>query len=67
MRIHHLNCATLCPGSRQVRELDDPASGSIVLSSGSAGARPHKRGSDAASVTGTVDAVTRSLAVELAR
>jgi NAD(P)-dependent dehydrogenase (short-subunit alcohol dehydrogenase family) len=40
--------------------------GSIVLSSGSAGARPQKGWTVAASITGATEALTRALAVELA-
>lgn len=40
--------------------------GSIVLSSGSAGARPQKGWTIAASITGATEALTRALAVELA-
>ena len=40
--------------------------GSIVLSSGSAGARPEKGWAVAASITGAIEALTRALAVELA-
>jgi NAD(P)-dependent dehydrogenase (short-subunit alcohol dehydrogenase family) len=40
--------------------------GSIVLSSGSAGARPQAGWAIAASITGAIEALTRALAVELA-
>src|SRR5580693_5239884 len=40
--------------------------GSIVLTTGVAGRRPHKGWTLAASVCGTIDALTRALAVELA-
>ena len=40
--------------------------GSIVLSSGSAAARPQKGWTLAASITGAIEALTRALAVELA-
>jgi len=40
--------------------------GSIVLTTGVAGQRPHKGWTVAASVCGTIEALTRALAVELA-
>jgi len=40
--------------------------GSIVLTTGIAGQRPHKGWAIAASVCGTIEALTRALAVELA-
>jgi NAD(P)-dependent dehydrogenase (short-subunit alcohol dehydrogenase family) len=48
-------------GSPHIRE-----SGSIVLTTGVAGQRPHKGWVVAASVCGTIEALTRALAVELA-
>src|SRR5580704_17048968 len=48
-------------GSKNIRK-----GGSIVLTTGIAGQRPHKGWVLAASVCGTVDALTRALAVELA-
>jgi NAD(P)-dependent dehydrogenase (short-subunit alcohol dehydrogenase family) len=48
-------------GSKQIRP-----GGSIVLSSGSAGRRPHKGWTVAASICGATEALTRALAVELA-
>lgn len=48
-------------GSRQIRK-----GGSIVLTTGVAGRRPHKGWTIAASVCGTIEALTRALAVELA-
>jgi NAD(P)-dependent dehydrogenase (short-subunit alcohol dehydrogenase family) len=48
-------------GSRNIRK-----SGSIVLTTGIAGQRPHKGWVVAASVCGTIEALTRALALELA-
>jgi NAD(P)-dependent dehydrogenase (short-subunit alcohol dehydrogenase family) len=48
-------------GSPQIRK-----GGSIVLTTGVAGRRPHKGWAVAASVCGTIEALTRALAVELA-
>jgi NAD(P)-dependent dehydrogenase (short-subunit alcohol dehydrogenase family) len=48
-------------GSPQIRK-----EGSIVLTTGIAGQRPQKGGVIAASVCGTIEALTRALAVELA-
>ena len=48
-------------GSKSIRK-----GGSIVLTSGVAGQRPHKGWVVAASVCGTIDALTRALALELA-
>jgi NAD(P)-dependent dehydrogenase (short-subunit alcohol dehydrogenase family) len=48
-------------GSRHIRK-----EGSIVLTTGIAGQRPHKGWVIAASVCGTIEALTRALAVELA-
>ena len=48
-------------GSPQVRK-----GGSIVLTAGIAGQRPHKGWVVAASVCGTIEALTRALAIELA-
>jgi len=48
-------------GSTQIRK-----GGSIVLTTGIAGLRPHKGWVIAASVCGTIEALTRALAVELA-
>jgi NAD(P)-dependent dehydrogenase (short-subunit alcohol dehydrogenase family) len=48
-------------GSRNIRK-----GGSIVLTTGIAGQRPHKGWVVAASVCGTIEALTRALAVELA-
>jgi NAD(P)-dependent dehydrogenase (short-subunit alcohol dehydrogenase family) len=48
-------------GSRNIRN-----GGSIVLTSGIAGQRPHKGWVVAASVCGTIEALTRALALELA-
>ena len=48
-------------GSPHIRK-----SGSIVLTTGVAGRRPHKGWAVAASVCGTIEALTRALAVELA-
>jgi NAD(P)-dependent dehydrogenase (short-subunit alcohol dehydrogenase family) len=48
-------------GSRNIRK-----GGSIVLTTGVAGQRPHKGWVVAASVCGTIEALTRALAVELA-
>ena len=48
-------------GSPQVRK-----GGSIVLTTGVAGRRPHKGWVVAASVCGTIEALTRALAIELA-
>lgn len=48
-------------GSKHIR-----AGGSIVLSSGSAGQRPHKGWTVAASICGAAEALTRALAIELA-
>ena len=48
-------------GSKQIR-----AGGSIVLSSGTAGRRPQKGWTVAASICGAAEALTRALAVELA-
>lgn len=48
-------------GSAQIRK-----SGSIVLTTGIAGQRPHKGWVVAASVCGTIEALTRALAIELA-
>ena len=41
--------------------------GSVVLTTGIAGRRPHKGWAVAASVCGTIEALTRALAIELAR
>ena len=48
-------------GSRQIRK-----GGSIVLTTGVAGRRPHSGWVIAASVCGTIEALTRALAIELA-
>jgi NAD(P)-dependent dehydrogenase (short-subunit alcohol dehydrogenase family) len=48
-------------GSSQIRP-----GGSIVLTSGTAGRRPHKGGTVGAAILGAVEALTRALAVELA-
>jgi len=48
-------------GSPQIRK-----GGSIILTTGVAGRRPHKGWTVAASVCGTIEALTRALAVELA-
>jgi NAD(P)-dependent dehydrogenase (short-subunit alcohol dehydrogenase family) len=48
-------------GSPQIRK-----EGSIVLTTGVAGQRPHKGWVIAASVCGTIEALTRALAIELA-
>jgi NAD(P)-dependent dehydrogenase (short-subunit alcohol dehydrogenase family) len=48
-------------GSKSIRK-----GGSIVLTTGVAGQRPHKRWVIAASVCGTIEALTRALAIELA-
>jgi NAD(P)-dependent dehydrogenase (short-subunit alcohol dehydrogenase family) len=48
-------------GSPQIRK-----EGSIVLTTGIAGQRPHKGWVIAASVCGTIEALTRALAIELA-
>ncbi len=53
--------ATVKYGSPQIRK-----GGSIVLTTGVAGRRPHKGWVVAASVCGTIEALTRALAVELA-
>jgi NAD(P)-dependent dehydrogenase (short-subunit alcohol dehydrogenase family) len=53
--------ATVKYGSPQIRK-----GGSIVLTTGVAGRRPHKGWVIAASVCGTIEALTRALAVELA-
>jgi len=53
--------ATVKYGSPQIRE-----GGSIVLTTGVAGQRPHSGWVIAASVCGTIEALTRALAVELA-
>jgi NAD(P)-dependent dehydrogenase (short-subunit alcohol dehydrogenase family) len=49
-------------GSKNIRK-----GGSIVLTAGVAGQRPHKGWVVAASVCGTIEALTRALALELAR
>ena len=53
--------ATVKYGSPQIRK-----GGSIVLTTGVAGRRPHRGWVIAASVCGTIEALTRALAVELA-
>jgi len=53
--------ATVKYGSRQIRK-----GGSIVLTTGVAGRRPHSGWVIAASVCGTIEALTRALAIELA-
>jgi NAD(P)-dependent dehydrogenase (short-subunit alcohol dehydrogenase family) len=53
--------ATVKYGSPQIRK-----GGSIVLTTGVAGRRPHKGWVIAASVCGTIEALTRALAIELA-
>jgi NAD(P)-dependent dehydrogenase (short-subunit alcohol dehydrogenase family) len=53
--------ATVKYGSRQIRK-----DGSIVLTTGVAGRRPHSGWVIAASVCGTIEALTRALAIELA-
>jgi len=53
--------ATVKYGSPQIRK-----GGSIVLTTGVAGRRPHSGWAIAASVCGTIEALTRALAVELA-
>ena len=53
--------ATVKYGSPQIRK-----SGSIVLTTGVAGRRPHSGWVIAASVCGTIEALTRALAIELA-
>jgi NAD(P)-dependent dehydrogenase (short-subunit alcohol dehydrogenase family) len=53
--------ATVKYGSLQIRK-----GGSIVLTTGVAGRRPHKGWVVAASVCGTIEALTRALAIELA-
>ena len=53
--------ATVKYGSPQIRK-----SGSIVLTTGVAGQRPHSGWVIAASVCGTIEALTRALAIELA-
>lgn len=53
--------ATVKYGSQQIRK-----GGSIVLTTGVAGQRPHSGWVIAASVCGTIEALTRALAVELA-
>jgi NAD(P)-dependent dehydrogenase (short-subunit alcohol dehydrogenase family) len=53
--------ATVKHGSPQIRK-----GGSVVLTTGVAGRRPHKGWVVAASVCGTIEALTRALAVELA-
>jgi NAD(P)-dependent dehydrogenase (short-subunit alcohol dehydrogenase family) len=53
--------ATVKYGSPQIRK-----GGSIVLTTGAAGRRPHSGWVIAASVCGTIEALTRALAIELA-
>jgi NAD(P)-dependent dehydrogenase (short-subunit alcohol dehydrogenase family) len=53
--------ATVKYGSRQIRK-----GGSVVLTTGIAGRRPHSGWVIAASVCGTIEALTRALAIELA-
>jgi len=56
----------VCTCHGQIRESTNSKGGSIVLTTGVAGRRPHSGWVIAASVCGTIEALIRALAIELA-